>query len=71
MTKTKTKVKIPSVEKICLTVRNDDDETYFITQNRVTKKFTLYQIDSGEAKKIGTSNSPKKLEEKYVFKEDG
>ena len=71
MTKTKSKVKIPAVEKICLTVRNDDGETYFITQNRVTKKFTLYQLNDGDAKKIGTGNSPKKLEEKYVFKGDG
>ncbi len=61
-------MKIPKNEKGMVSYIYDGEKRYYITQNTINGKFTLYKITGDDYEKMATADSPLKLDE--VIKKD-
>ena len=58
--------KIPINEDSMVLYKNTDGNTYEITQNQITKVFTIYKVVEDGFERLGKGDNPIVLEEKYI-----
>lgn len=57
---------IPKVEQIQVTFTRENGDVFITTRNNRTGVWFMYKVENGVAKKLGQSNDPTKLDEKFL-----
>ena len=58
--------KLPSNEDGMVTYKRENGDIYKITQNQITKIFTIYKLVDDCFERLGKGSNPTELEKKYI-----